>query len=487
MNHGNRTGENEILKFDAIIIGSGQAGNPLAHNLADRGWSVALLERDQLGGSCVNYGCTPTKRMVASAQMAHYARRAPEFGVNTGKVIVDLPKIVQLKKDIVNQWRDGQEQQANKRPSITVFRGEGSFTGPKTISVNSEQLTSDKIFINTGTSPRVLPIEGIHNVPYLTNRNIMDVQELPDHLMVIGGSYIGLEFGQMFRRFGSRVTIVEYSDRIIPREDGEVSETLQQELAKEQIRFITSAVAKSITKDSAGQLQLSVESVGGQESEIITGSHLLLAAGRKPNTDSLNLADAGIETDRGFVKVNDYLETNVPGVYALGDVKGGPAFTHISYNDFQVAYHNLFHADKKSIKDRLVAYSLFTDPELGRVGLTETQAREAGMNLIVGSIPMSRVARAIERDETAGLMKVVINADTDRILGASILGSNGGELVQTLMTMMLADAPWTLLKGAVYIHPTLTEGFFALMESVKQTPQLRDRESFQSIQPGLPE
>ncbi|MFQ5614692.1 MAG: mercuric reductase [Anaerolineae bacterium] len=453
--------------YQAIIIGSGQAGNPLAHNLADQGWKVALIEREHMGGSCVNYGCTPTKTMLASAQIAHYARRAPEFGVRTGEVSIDLPKIVALKDKIVHDWRSGQEHHATSRPNITLYRGAASFTGPHTVSVNGEELTAEHIIINTGTSPLILPIDGIHQVPYLTNRNIMDLQEVPEHLLVIGGSYIGLEFGQMFRRFGSEVTVVEYMDQLVPREDEDVAQALQEALEAEGIRFLLSSEATQVAQDRDGRLTLTVEARNGGGSRQLQGSHILLAAGRRPNTAGLNLEAAGIEAKRGWIPVNEYLETNVPGVYAAGDVNGGPAFTHIAYNDFQILYHNLLHEEKRSTQGRIVPYALFTDPELGRVGLTEREARQAGYNIKVGSIPMSWVARAIERNETAGMMKVVIDADTERILGAAILGSSGAEVVQTLMALMMADAPWTLFYKAVYIHPTLVEGFFTLMDNVE--------------------
>lgn len=456
-----------MKEFQAIVIGSGQAGNPLAHNLADAGWKVALIEREHMGGSCINYGCTPTKMMLARAQVAHYARRGSEFGIYPGEVKINLAEIVAHKDKLVQEWREGQEHHATSRPNITLYRGTGSFSGPHTVTVNGEALTAEHIFINTGSSPLILPIEGLQDVPYLTNRNVMDLQEVPEHLLVIGGSYIGLEFGQMYRRFGSQVTVVEFMERIIPLEDEDVSQTLQEALEDERMRFHLASQATKVERASDGTLRLTVEKRDGSGSEIIAGSHILLAAGRKPNTDELNLEAAGIEHNRGWIKVNEYLETNVPGIYALGDVKGGPAFTHISYNDFQIAFHNLRNEDKRSIAGRIVPYALFTDPELGRVGMTEKEARESGRNIKVGTIPMGWVARAIERNETRGLMKVVVDADTDHILGAAILGNGGGELVQTLMTLMMADAPWTLFYKAMFIHPTMTEGFFTLMDNVK--------------------
>jgi len=455
-----------MKNFDAIIIGSGQAGNPLAHNLADSGWTVALIEKEFMGGSCVNYGCTPTKTMVASSQAAFNAGNAFQLGIEVTDVKVNLKKIVERKNRIVQQWRGGLEKQAAKRSNITVFKGSARFTGSHVINVKGEVLKSKNIFINTGTRPLILPIEGINEIPYLTNRNIMDLEEVPEHLLVIGGSYVGLEFGQMFNRFGSKVTIIKHKDQIISKEDKDVSESLQEALEDEGIQFIKSAQAANIRKDKNGGLHLTVK-LNDNKEEVIKGSHILLAVGRKPNTDSLGLDAAGIETNKGYISVDDYLRTNIPGVYALGDVKGGAAFTHISYNDFQIIYHNLFNDEKKSIKNRIVPYTLFTDPELGRVGLTEKEARKAGYNVMVGKIPMSHVARAIEMGTTKGLMKIVVDADTDQILGAAVLGINGGEVVQTIMVLMYAKVSWKLLKGAVYVHPTLTEGFFGLLESVK--------------------
>lgn len=453
--------------FNAIVIGSGQAGDPLAYRLADQGWTVALIEREHLGGSCINYGCTPTKTMLASAQIAQYARRAGEFGVRVrGDVEIDLAAVVARKNKIVQEWRQGHEKQVAKRPNITLYRDSARFTGPRTVTAGGEALTAEHLFINTGTRPLVLPIKGIDHVPYLTNRTIMDLTEVPEHLVVAGGSYVGLEFGQMFRRFGSRVTIVEFADQIIPREDVDVAQSLREALEGEEIVFHTSAEVKEIAGRDQ-RLRVTIAPRNGGAPQEIEASHVLLAAGRAPNTDDLGLDAAGIAHQRGWVKVNEYLETNVPGVYALGDVNGGPAFTHISYNDFQIVYHNLFNQPRLSTAGRLVPYALFTDPELGRVGMTEREARAGGRNVKVGKIPMRRVARAIERSETAGLMKVVVDADTDRILGAAILGTGGGEVVQTLMALMMADAAWKLFYQAVYIHPTLTEGFFALMDSVK--------------------
>jgi pyruvate/2-oxoglutarate dehydrogenase complex dihydrolipoamide dehydrogenase (E3) component len=456
-----------MQEFDAIIIGAGQAGGPLSHRLADCGWKVALIEREHLGGSCINYGCTPTKKMIASARVAHTVYKAAEYGVHTSQVSVDLPAIVAIKDELVHQWRSGQEEHTQKRANIHLYRGEASFTSSYNICVNGTELHSSNIFINTGTSPAVPPIQGIQNVPYLTNRTILDLRELPDHLLVLGGSYVGLEFGQMFCRFGSQVTVVESNGGIVPREDFDIAQELQNILETEGMRFLCSYKAVKVERLVNGELALTLESSNGGPAKRITGSHLLLAAGRAPNTQALNLSAAGIKEVNGYIPTDGYLQTNVPGVYALGDIKGGPAFTHISYNDFQIIYHNLFHEDKRSIENRLVPYALYTDPELGRVGMTEKQARQAGYQVKTGSIPMSHVARAVERGQTQGMMKLVVNAQTDRILGAAILSAEGGELVQTLMTLMLVDAPYTVLMKAIFIHPTLAEGFFSLIEQVK--------------------
>jgi pyruvate/2-oxoglutarate dehydrogenase complex dihydrolipoamide dehydrogenase (E3) component len=454
-----------VKKYDAVVIGSGQGGNPLSYNLADRGWQVALIERKHLGGTCINTGCTPTKTMVAAAQVAHYARNAARWGVRTGDVSVDLPKIVARKNGIVQEFRSGQERQVEKRERLHLYRGQARFTAPHQIQVGDDVIQSERIFIDTGTRPEIPRIPGLDGLTYLTNASLMELQDLPEHLLIIGGGYIGLEFGQMFRRFGSRVTLIHKDENLLGREDSDVVSELQKVLVTEGIRFVLKArTTRAENKD--GKLALTCESDRGAET--LTGSHLLLAVGRRPNTDDLGLEKAGVETDaRGFIKVNARLETNVPGIWALGDVKGGPAFTHISYNDFQIIFANLMDGGNLSIQNRIVPYSVFTDPQLGRVGITENEARASGCKLKIGKIPMALVARAIERDETAGLMKIVIDAANDHILGAAILSTEGGELIQILGTVMLAGLPYTLLKGAIYIHPTLAEGLFSLMESVK--------------------
>ena len=459
-----------MTSFDAIIIGSGQGGTPLAHRFAALGWRVALVEREHLGGTCINYGCTPTKTMLAHARVAHVVRTAARFGIGAGSISVHLPQVVARRRRVVETSRQGHEKRVAEQPGLTLYRAHARFIGPKSVVVDGSELTSERIFIDTGTRPRIPALTGIDQVEVLTNRTIMDLTEVPRHLVVLGGSYVGLEFGQMFRRFGSDVTIVERNARIAAREDPEFSEALRAVLAEEGIAFRLGATARSVRPTDDGFVLTFTGSSGGEED--LAGTHLLVAAGRVPNTDDLGLDRAGVETDRkGFVVVNDRLETNVPGIWAIGDVKGGPAFTHISYDDHLVIYDNLIEGGNRSIAGRLVPYALFTDPELGRVGLTERQARAAGHRLKIGSIPVANVARATERGETTGLMKIVIDANTDRVLGAAILSPEGGELVQILMTLMMADAPWTLMKRAIYIHPTMAEGFFGLMESVRDAEE----------------
>ena len=451
---------------DAIVIGSGQGGVPLATNLADQGWSVALIEKGEVGGSCINYGCTPTKTMISSARMAHYARVAPEFGIHPGEIKVDMAAVVARKNEIVDSFRSGVLEQIDSSPNVTLYHGHGRFTAPHEVGINGETLKSDKIFINTGTRPLFPALPGLDQVEVLTNRNIMDLQELPAHLIALGGSYLGLEFGQMFRRLGSEVTVVEMSDRIAAREDAEISDSLRKALEAEGMKFHLGSTATKVEKTADG-LEVTVKKKDGT-TERIEGTHLLMSIGQVPNSDDLGLDKAGIATDKnGYIQHNGKLETNIPGIWVLGDVKGGPAFTHVSYDDYLVIFDNLVNRKNRTIDNRVVPYALYTDPELGRFGLTEREARAKGYRLKIGSLPMSHIARAIERGETRGLMKIVINADNDRILGATILGADGGELVQTLMTLMRANAPYTLFENAMFIHPTLTEGFFALMANVE--------------------
>ena len=453
------------MKYDAIIIGSGQAGNPMAASLADHGWTVAIIEKAHLGGTCINTGCTPTKTMVHRALVAHYARDAARWGVLTRDVSADLPTIVAQKDKVVRWKRENQQKSIDKRSNLHLYWGVAQFTGPHTLRVGNQSLKGERIFINTGARALIPPIPGLDTVAYLTNESIMELTELPEHLVVLGGGYIGLEFGQMFSRLGSRVTIVQTNERIVPREEPEASAELQRALEAEGIRFLLSAKTTRAEKRD-GSIVLTVEQPTG--SSTVTGSHLLVATGRRPNTEDLGLDNAGIATNKnGSVKVSNKLETDVPGIWALGDVNGGPAFTHISYNDFQIVYANLIEGKNLTTDKRIVPYCVFTDPQLGGVGLTEKEARVRGYKLKIGKVPMSVVARAYERDETAGLMKIIVDASNDRILGATVLSGDGGETVHILYTLMLADKPYTLLKGAVYIHPTWAEGLFFLLDDVK--------------------
>ncbi|PYT95830.1 MAG: hypothetical protein DMG36_01595 [Acidobacteria bacterium] len=453
------------MKYDAIVVGSGQAGNPLAFRLADLGWSVALIEEKNLGGTCINVGCTPTKTMVHRAQVAHYARSASRWGVNATAVSVDLAKIVAQKDEVVLSFRGGQQRRVDERKNLRLYRSRTRFTAPHQLQVGDEIIESEKIFINTGGRPSIPAIPGLREVPFLTNESIMQLTKVPEHLLVLGGGYIGLEFGQMFRRYGSRVTVIHQGPQIVPREDPEIAAELQKALEEEGLEFLLKVRTETV-RGKAGAITLSCRLPEGASE--VGGSHLLVATGRIPNTDDLGLEKASIATNKdGSIEVNARLETSVPGIWALGDCKGGPAFTHISYNDFQIVYGNLVEGKNLSTENRLVPYCVFTDPQLGGVGMTEKEARAKGYKLKIGRCPMTYVARAIERGETAGLMKIVVDASNDRILGASILASEGGELVQILGAVMLAKQPYTFLKGTVYIHPTLAEGFFSLMEDVK--------------------
>ncbi len=452
-------------KFDAIVIGAGQGGKPLAYAFADLGWKVAFIERAYLGGTCINTGCTPTKSLIASAQVAHYARNGARWGVRTAGVSVDMPAIIARKKTIVESFRHGIERKVQTVSNIRYVQGQAKFTGPHQVEVNGETFESDKIFIDTGGRPSVPKIEGIKSVPYLTNETLMELEELPEHLVILGGGYIGLEFGQMYRRFGSRVTIVQKGDQILSGEDADIATELQKAIESEGVVVRLNASAKAVATAGTG-ISISIETTS--RTEILTGSHLLVATGRTPNTDELGLDRAGVAVDEhGVIQVNGRMETNVPGVWALGDVKGGPQFTHISYNDYQIIYGNLIEGKNLTTEHRFLPYAVFTDPQLGRVGITEKEARSSGKKFKMGIFPAAYVSRAIERSETAGLLKIIVDAETDKVLGASILCSEGGEIVQILGTLIQANAPYTVLKQSVFIHPTMAEGFYGLLDAVK--------------------
>ena len=449
--------------YDAIIIGAGQSGGPLASALGQVGKKTAIIEREHVGGTCINEGCTPTKTMVASAKAAYIARRGADFGVHTGPISVDMTIVRKRKRDIVDSFRGGSESRLEKSEGVDLLMGEATFTAPKVIEVHLndgsvQQLTSDLFFINTGERPSVPPLEGIENVPYLNSTSIMELDAVPDHLLIIGGGYIGLEFGQMFRRFGSKVTIVQRAKQLLVREDPDIAEEVTKILREDGIEVLLETSTSHVTKDANGTIQLTVKTSDGER--VLSGSHLLAGTGRTPNTDKLNLDITGVKINKkGYIEVNDTLETNVPGIYALGDVKGPPAFTHISYDDFRIIRTNLIEHGNASITDRIVPYTVFIDPQLGRVGLSETEARQQGKNFKVAKMPMNYVARALEVDESRGVMKVLVDPDTKLILGCAILGIEGGEIMAMLEIAMLGKLPYTVLKEAVFAHPTLAELF----------------------------
>lgn len=452
-------------QYEGIVVGAGQAGGPLSACLAtEGGLRTALIERAHVGGTCINEGCTPTKTMVASARAAYMARRAAAYGVETGPVTVNLQQVRQRKREIVESWRQGSQRRLEQTAGLDLVMGEARFTGPKSIEVRLNDgglrhLSADMIFINTGNRPVKPSIPGLDRVPVLDSSSVMELDTLPQHLLIVGGGYIGLEFGQMFRRFGSAVTIVQRSGQLLPREDADVAEEVAKILREDGVEVLLDSQALRAEPDADGGVRLAVSTVGGERT--LCGSHLLVAAGRVPNTDRLNLAAAGVETDeRGYIRVNDRLETNVPGIYALGDVKGGPAFTHISYDDFRIIRTNLVrggHGGHTRTTGRSVPYTVYTDPQLGRVGLTEREARERGHNVRVAKLPMSHVARAIEMDETRGFMKAVVDADTDQILGCAILGIEGGEIMGILQMAMRGKVPCTAIRDDIFSHPTLSE------------------------------
>jgi pyruvate/2-oxoglutarate dehydrogenase complex dihydrolipoamide dehydrogenase (E3) component len=457
--------------YDAIVIGSGQGGGPLSTTLAKAGRKTAIIEREHVGGTCINEGCTPTKTMVASARVAYLVKRAADYGVHTGQVSVDMSVVRKRKRDIVNSFRNGSERRIESTEGVDLLMGEAAFVGPKTLEVHLnngevQQLTADTIFINTGERPAIPPLKGVESVPTLNSTSIMELDTVPEHLLVMGGGYVGLEFGQMFRRFGSQVTVVQRGAQLLGREDTDIAEAVADILREDGIEVLLQTAALQVTQDGNGKIQLTVRTPEGER--VLAGSHLLLAAGRVPNTDKLNLDATGIQTDkRGYIPVNDKLETSVPGIYALGDVKGGPAFTHISYDDFRIIRTNLLEHGDASIKDRILPYTVFIDPQLGRVGLSETEARKQGRNIKVAKMPMNYVARALEVDESRGVMKVVVDADTQQILGAAILGLEGGEIMAMLEIAMMGKVPYPVLQEGVFAHPTLAESLnnlFGMLE-----------------------
>jgi pyruvate/2-oxoglutarate dehydrogenase complex dihydrolipoamide dehydrogenase (E3) component len=455
-------------QYDAIVIGSGHGGTPLAGALAQAGWRTALVEREHVAGTCINEGCTPTKTMVASARAAYLARRGADYGVRTGPVSVDMVRVRQRKRDIVTSFRGGSERRL-AGAGVELLMGAASFTGPDVVSVRLNDgairiLRASTIVINAGARPAAPPLDGLGGVPSLDSTSIMELDAVPEHLLVLGGGYVGLEFGQMFRRFGSEVTVVQRGPALLAREDPDVAEAVVEIMREDGLEVLLDASATRVEPDGSG-VRLHVDVAGGTRA--IAGSHLLVAAGRRPNSDGLNLAAAGIETDaRGFVKVDERLRTNVPGVYAIGDVNGGPAFTHISYDDFRILRANLLEGGDQTTRDRLVPYTVFIDPQLGRVGISETEARASGRPFRVARMPMNYVARALEVDESRGFMKAIVDAESGQILGCAVLGLEGGELMATLQTAMLGKLPYAVLRDAVFAHPTIAESLNNLFSSL---------------------
>jgi pyruvate/2-oxoglutarate dehydrogenase complex dihydrolipoamide dehydrogenase (E3) component len=447
-------------QYDALIIGSGQAGTPLSTALAGAGMRTALIERKHVGGTCVNEGCTPTKTMIASGRVAYLTRRAADYGVFTGPIRIDLAKVRERKRKIVDSFRNGSQSKIEKTKNLDLIFGEATFIGLKTVSVGlpdggRRTISAKYVFVNAGTRSSRPRLDGLDTVAYLDNISVMELDALPDHLLILGGGYIGLEFGQLFRRFGSRVTIVQSAGQLLTEEDPDIAEGVTKILRADEIEVLLNTKATRVEKSGeAIRLKIQCES----ESTTLTGSHLLVATGRVPNSDTLNLPAAGIQADdRGFIKVNDRLETTAHGVYALGDIKGGPAFTHISYDDFRIIRANLIEKKTASIKGRVVPYTLFIDPQLGRVGLTEREARAQGRNIRVAKMPMTRVARALEVDETSGFMKAIVDAKTNQILGAAILGIEGGEIMSAIEIAMMGKLTYMALRDGTFAHPTLAE------------------------------
>src|SRR5436305_2684743 len=458
--------------YDAILIGAGQAGGPLSTALARAGWKTALIERVHVGGTCINEGCTPTKTMVASARVAYLARRGADYGVQTGPVTVDMKKVRQRKRDIVESFRTSGQRRIEQTAGVDLLMGEAAFTGPKTLEVRlnngeTRQLTASAILINAGARPAKPSLTGIEDVATLDSTSIMELDTVPEHLLIVGGGYIGLEFGQMFRRFGSQVTVIQRGANLLAREDPDVAEEVANIMREDGLEILLETRPVSVKQPSRGTLQITVQTKMGART--LNGSHLLMAAGRVPNSDGLNLDAAGILTDkRAFIQVNERLETNMPGIYALGDIKGGPAFTHISYDDFRIIRTNLVEKGNASIHERLVPYTVFIDPQLGRIGLSETEARAQSRNIKVARMPMNYVARALEMDESRGFMKAVVDAETGHILGAAVLGIEGGEIMAIVELARMGKVRYTGPRDGVFAHRTLSEWRRILLSTYDQ-------------------
>lgn len=455
----------QVESFDAIVIGAGQAGPALAARCAREGLRTAVIERGHFGGTCVNVGCVPTKTMVASARAIHMARRGSEFGFSAGDVEVKMARIKARKDEIVLKSRSGVQQWMQGLKNAEVIQGDAKFIGPQTVRIGARTLTAPRIFINVGGRSVVPDLAGLSDVPYLDNASIMELTEVPDHLVVVGGSYIGLEFAQMMRRFGAQVTVVERSAKLLSREDEDVSDGIRAILEAEGVAFQLGAECLSLSRDAG---RVVVGAVCGAESSAVVASHVLLAVGRRPNTDGLGLEAAGIKLDeRGYIVVDEQLRTSADGVWAVGDCNGRGAFTHTAWNDHEIVAANLFDQDPRRVSDRIPCYALFIDPALGRVGMTEREVRATGRPALLAKMPMQRVSRAREAGETLGFMKVLVDADTNRLLGAAILGMNGDEVVHGLLDIMAADQPYTAISRTMHIHPTVSELVPTLLQQLK--------------------
>jgi pyruvate/2-oxoglutarate dehydrogenase complex dihydrolipoamide dehydrogenase (E3) component len=459
-----------MTDYDAIIIGTGQAGPALARRLTGSGMQVAIIERGRFGGTCVNTGCTPTKTLVASAYAAHMARRGADYGFSTGgEVKVDMKRVKARKDYVAGLSTRGVERSLKSLENCRVYQGHAHFLSAREVEVGTEVLSSERIFINVGGRATVPEIPGLDQSDYLTNSTMLEVDFLPRHLLVLGGSYVGLEFGQMYRRFGSEVTIIEIGPRLIPREDQDVSETVRGFLAREGLGIHLDAKCLSVSRAADGIVMRLDCPDGARE---ITGSHLLIATGRRPNTDDLGLEHAGVKTDpRGFIEVDDELRTNIANIWALGDCNGRGAFTHTSWNDFEIVAANLLDGDPRRVSDRIPAYALYTDPPLGRVGMTEEEVRRNGRRALIGKIAMEDVSRAFEKGETEGFMKILVDADTKQILGASFLGTSCDEAIHCVMDIMYARAPYTVLQRAMHIHPTVSEFIPTILGDLVPLPE----------------
>lgn len=460
--------------YDAIIIGAGQSGPALARRLVAAGRKVAIIERKLFGGTCVNTGCTPTKTLAASAYVAHAARRAGDYGVRiVGSVDVDMTAVKARMDAVVAVYRDGVERSLKTLQGCTVYEGHGRFVAEKKVVVNGSELTADQIFINVGARAAIPPIPGLDRVPYLTNSSMMDIDFLPSHLVILGGSYVGLEFAQVYRRFGSEVTVIEFGPRLIPREDEDVSRAVAEFLKEEGIDVRVDSNMIGVERQQ-NSIVATVESAGSLSQ--IAGTHLLVATGRRPNTDDLGLDEAGIGTDaRGYIQVDDQLRTNISGIWAMGGCNGRGAFTHTSWNDFEIVAANLLDSDRRRVSDRITAYALYTDPPLGRAGMTEMEVRKTGRPALISTIAMKDVMRAYERDETKGFMKILVDRDNKQILGASFLSLEGDEVIHCVLDIMYAKAPYAVIQGAMHIHPTVSEFIPTMMDKLKPLQMIGQR------------